>query len=164
MPTRVSEPSLRERVGGRYAISWWSFACLAVLGAGATALHGPDSLQVWALLALVSTAALGAVFLVAGLTVLRRRAEAPVAPWVVVTVALTAGAVRAAALLATADGSLTIWGASLYTDSIQFVSRAGQVETHTELAGVRKGSRVIGLRSGRTSQERSFWGMSTKPR
>ena len=42
-------------------------------------------------------------------------------------------------LLATAEGSLTIWGASLYTDSIQFVARAGQVETHTELAGVRLG-------------------------
>ena len=103
MPTRVSEPSLRERVGGRYAISWWSFACLAVLGAGATALHGPDSLQVWALLALVSTAALGTVFAVASVTVLRRRAEAPVHPWVVVAVALAAGVVRTAALLATAD-------------------------------------------------------------
>jgi len=42
-------------------------------------------------------------------------------------------------LLTTAEGILTIWGASLYTDHIQFAARAGEVETHSELAGVRLG-------------------------
>jgi signal transduction histidine kinase len=103
MPTASSEPSLRERIGGRWAVSWVAFLVLVVLGLGATAMHGPASFRDWAVLVATSTAALGAVFVLAHLTVLRGRTVRPVAVWVVVVVALVAGEIRAGALLITAD-------------------------------------------------------------
>ena len=94
----------RERIGGRWAISWVTYVVIAVATVVTVPFDGPESPREFLSVAATGAAAACAVLLLADLTVLRRRRVVPVSPWLVVAVGVGAGAARAAAMIAVADG------------------------------------------------------------
>lgn len=101
----MSDPPVtwRARMGGRYAVSVPATVLMVIVGALGMAANRPGGVGAWALMTAVSSAAFVAVIGLASVTVLRRRAQQPVAMWVVLAVALVAGGARAAAVLWSAD-------------------------------------------------------------
>lgn len=99
MTTNSSEPTLRQRVGGRWAVSWVTFVVLGLLGAISVSLNDFASPVDRLAANAAATAALGLVFLVAHLTVLRNRGMHPVPVWAVALVGMLAGVARAVALV-----------------------------------------------------------------
>jgi signal transduction histidine kinase len=102
MSLPVTHPSLRDRVGGRWAVSWVTFVVLGTLGVLSVSLNDLSAGD-WLVANASATAAFGLVLLAAHLTVLRTRAMRPVAVWVVAAVGAAAGLARAAVLVATVD-------------------------------------------------------------
>lgn len=94
MSSVSTQPTLRDRVGGRWAISWVTFVVLGGIGVLGVSLNAFPSAADWLLASAFATAALGLVFLLAHLTVLRNRAMRPAPVWVVVAVGAVAGGVR----------------------------------------------------------------------
>ncbi len=95
----ADSPSLRERVGGRWAVSWAFAATVVVLATlafpYATPISGPP-VSVPALMALVGVVDIVSVLLVplAGLTVFRRRRTHPVPVWAVFALGASIALVR----------------------------------------------------------------------
>lgn len=115
MPTRsVQPPDVRERIGGRWAVSWQlgAAACavilltwaLTALGAQLPLFHpgAPGIVSVG-----LQCAAVIGVLLLANVTVLRNRRERPVPIWVVAAVGGVAGVARLAVEATTATSSRT---------------------------------------------------------
>ena len=102
MGTLPSAATLRERIGGRWALTWVTYVVLLLATPVTVAYDGLESPG--AFLAIVGTSALSAcaVLLLADVTVLRNRRVAPVAPAVVVAVGMLAGLARAVVVLAMA--------------------------------------------------------------
>jgi len=105
-PTPLAPPSLRERIGGRWAISLRLFGVTAVLMvlASVIPLTGLNALRVGAASADIAALALqlvviGAGFLLLNFTLFRNRAVRPVPIWWVVGVGVFIGGVRIAAIL-----------------------------------------------------------------
>lgn len=84
----------RESVGGPWAISWQAWVFLALASGVMVAANGAGSFTVWLLLAGSTAAAIGVVFVVAHVTVLRNRAHRPVPVAMVAAVGLVAGIAR----------------------------------------------------------------------
>ena len=103
LPTRP--PSLRARIGGRWAVSVPSFivgAVLIAIGFGVQQLPAfdrPVSLAYRLAGYAVQVAALGLVLMAADRTVLRNRRSRPVNPWLVTGVSAMLGVARLAALM-----------------------------------------------------------------
>ena len=104
MVTTETEPGLRQRVGGRWAISWVTFVVLGALGVVGVSLNDFPSPGAWLLTVTCATAALGAVFWLAHVTVLRQRASRPVPVWLVVLVGGLAGAARGVVIVVVLQG------------------------------------------------------------
>lgn len=100
-----AEPTLRERIGGRWAVSW-QFLAIFIPSSTITfvATVGPTvpELGPWFLawLSLLSAAGTALVPLVASVTVLRDRAVRPAPIWLVVAVGMAIGLVRELSLRA----------------------------------------------------------------
>lgn len=90
----ATDPTLRDRLGGRWAVSWVTFVVLGAIGVLGVSLNAFPSVADWLLASAFATAALGLVFLLAHLTVLRNRSITPVPVWLVVAVGVVAGVVR----------------------------------------------------------------------
>lgn len=109
MATRtVLGKTFREHIGGRWAISWQAYALnvpLNFLAISTSIRVEPVGAQWlgWGLVALVGLAAIAVVFVVASLTVLRRRREQPVPIWVVVAVGAVTGVFRGGVVVAVAS-------------------------------------------------------------
>ncbi len=96
MGTLPSAVTLRERIGGRWAITWVTYVVLLVATPIATvAYDGLADPGAFAAVVASSAAAACAVLLVADVTVMRNRRVKPVAPTLVVGVSVLAGLVRA---------------------------------------------------------------------
>ncbi len=84
------EPTLRERLGGRWVTSWPVYWLAVIVVAITTASIEPQSLAYgrnvwrWLLVFLASAAVLGVMFLLARFTVFRNAARSPVPVWVTV--------------------------------------------------------------------------------
>jgi signal transduction histidine kinase len=126
MPTRsVQPPDVRERIGGRWAVSWQlgAAACgvilltwaLTALGAQLPLFHpgAPGAVSV----ALQCAAVVG-VLIVADVTVLRNRRERPVPIWVVATVGGVAGVARLAVEAATAASTRPLGQTAIITIAV----------------------------------------------
>ena len=102
MHAPAHEASWRQDIGGRWAVSWQGFVVLALAGLALLAANGPGSFANWVIMGAASTAAMGAVFAVAHVTVLRHRRVRP-APvsWVVAT-GVAAGLARGVVVAALA--------------------------------------------------------------
>lgn len=98
-------PSLRDRIGGRWAVSVPAFlvgAVLIAIGFGLQQLPpfaGPVTPAYRLSGYAVQVAAIGLVMLVADRTVLRRRRERPVSPWLVTGISALLGLARIGALV-----------------------------------------------------------------
>jgi len=102
MSTPFPERSWRRSIGGRWAVSWQAFAIIGVASAVLAAASQQGSLLDWVVIAASSVVAMGVVFLVAHVTLLRRREERPVAVTTVLAVGVLAGLARGGAVLAAA--------------------------------------------------------------
>lgn len=96
-------PSLRQRIGGRWAVSWQAYLFLLILSTvfilTTTPAFGTDtSWWVGLGVSLLAYAATGVVLWIASVTVLRHRRERPVQVWVVFAVGAVAWAARSAVL------------------------------------------------------------------
>lgn len=96
-------PSLRERIGGPWAVSWTGAVVLIIGGAATTASNRPGSFTNWVVLVVPATLAMLAVLAIADVTVLRNRRRAPVPIAVVAGVGAVAGLVRGTAVVVVAD-------------------------------------------------------------
>lgn len=112
--------SLREHIGGRWAIPWalyfWTLPINVFATMASNISPNASVRSFWALLAaaLASYVALGSVLGLADITVLRRRSIHPVPVWVVVCLGAAAGLIRVPVLnwvLATTGASPT-WGSA----------------------------------------------------
>ena len=103
---RTPAPSLRDRVGGRWAVSLPGFVIACALIAFATLVlqlppYERDVSFSYLLLAVaVQVATVGLVFLFIDRVLLRDRHERPVSPWLVVVSSVAIGLVRIGALVA----------------------------------------------------------------
>lgn len=110
LPADLVAPSLRQRVGGRWAVSrtgWLitlPFALLGTVLAHAGQISGLRALALWLVIGVLAWGALGVATLVAHLTVLRSRETHPVPVAVIVVVGSTLGAIRSLAVGVAADG------------------------------------------------------------
>lgn len=100
MSSVPTEPTLRDRVGGRWAVSWVTFVVLGAIGVLGVSLNAFPSPADWLLASAFATAALGLVFVLAHFTVLRNRTIRPVPVWLVVAVGALAGGVRGVVIVA----------------------------------------------------------------
>ena len=126
MPTRsVQPPGLRERIGGRWAVSWqlaamtcvvitltWTLSALGVQ----LPLFRPSDIG-WVAVPLQCAVVL-AVLLVAHLTVLRNRRVRPVPIWVVAAVGATAGIARLVVEAATAASTRPLGETAVITVAV----------------------------------------------
>jgi len=103
MGTRPSATAVRERIGGRWAVSWVTYVVIAFATMVTVPFDAPDFRGPFFVVSGAGAAAACAVLLLADVTVLRRRRACPVAVWVIVGVGVAAGAARAAAVIAVAD-------------------------------------------------------------
>lgn len=122
--------TLREHIGGRWAISWQVFVLnmpFNVIGV-ATVMATPPTGRAWLewlLVALVGVGVIALFFIIGGLTWLRRRREHPVPVWSVALWGGLIGGVRAWVVVGTAEslgllspsaadtGMRVVWGALL---------------------------------------------------
>lgn len=87
----ISERILRQRIGGRWALSWQSFLITAILGIFSLAVGeqyaatSTYALMSWLGLGVAGTAALGVLYVILDRTVFRNRRERPLPVWVVVS-------------------------------------------------------------------------------
>ena len=92
-----TEPSLSERLGGRWAISWQAFVITAPIGVAsliiAASAQGEGNLLGWFLAGVVAAAAVGIAIYVAHRTAFRNRHVAPVPVSLVVAVCLLNGVI-----------------------------------------------------------------------
>ncbi len=100
--------TFRDHIGGRWAISWQAYALnvpLNFLAISTSIRVEPVGAQWWGwgLVAFAGLAAIAVVFVVASLTVLRRRREQPVPIWVVVAVGALTGVFRGGVVVALAS-------------------------------------------------------------
>jgi signal transduction histidine kinase len=102
MGTPFPERSWRRSIGGRWAVSWQAFAIIGVASAVLVGANQPGSVRNWVVIAASSVLAMGAIFLMADITVLRRREERPAAVATVLAVGLVAGLARSGAVLGAA--------------------------------------------------------------
>lgn len=86
--------SWRQSVGGSWAVSWQAWVFLAVASAIMVAANGPGSFTAWLAIAAATATAIGVVFVIAHLTVLRHRALRPVPVATVAAVGVVAGIAR----------------------------------------------------------------------
>lgn len=100
--------SLREHIGGRWAISLWMFAIGFPFNVAAIAANVGESSAPWQWLGIgvASYLALGLVWWLASLTLFRARAASPVPIWWTVTLGALSGGVRGAVAAALATGLL----------------------------------------------------------
>jgi hypothetical protein len=96
---RILGLSLRQHVGGRWAVSLLAYVLNIPLNLLAILTHitqspTPSGALGWLGVAALGYLALGAVLLLANVTVLRHRREHPVSPWLVVLVGAIAGGAR----------------------------------------------------------------------
>lgn len=103
MPAEVTHPTLRDRIGGRWALSWVTVTVLVVGGAASTASNQPGSFGNWVAIVVPATLVMLAALGLAQATVLRSREQRPVPVAVVIAVGVVAGLARGAAVLLTAD-------------------------------------------------------------
>lgn len=103
MPADDRSPSLRDRIGGPWALSWTGVIVLIIGGAATTASNRPGSFTNWVAIVVPGTLAMLAVLALADVTVLRNRRRAPVPIAVVVGVGAVAGLVRGAVVVVVAD-------------------------------------------------------------
>lgn len=107
--TRPAPPSARERIGGRWAISWRLFAVTALLIAASYAagrsglIVGPFRSPLTPLDVVCQILAVGAVLAVADRTLFRHRVERPVPIWWVVGLGVAGGVARVAVQAAFAE-------------------------------------------------------------
>jgi hypothetical protein len=115
--------TIREHIGGRWAIPWaaviltFPLNILATVSANVSPDGEGTSLQ-WVVASLAGVAAMVAVFLVAQLTVLRRAKERPVPVWVIGAIGAFAAALRVPVM----DVALNAMGLSTLT-TVAFVTR-----------------------------------------
>ena len=82
-----STQSARSRIGGRWALSWQTYAITGVLGVvaliAAEAQSGSDSFPIaaWTVTGVVSMAAVGLLLLILNATMFRNRRLAPLPIW-----------------------------------------------------------------------------------
>ena len=106
----LTSPTVRQRVGGRWAVSrtgWLltlPFALVGTTFAHAGQVSGPRTLALWVMTGVLAWAALGVVLLAAHLTVLRHRAIRPVPLALVVAVGAVVGTVRSLTVGLAAEG------------------------------------------------------------
>lgn len=86
--------SWRQSVGGAWAISWQAWVFLAIASGVMVAANGPGSFTAWLAITASAAAAIGVVFMIAHLTVLRQRARRPVPVATVAAVGVVAGLAR----------------------------------------------------------------------
>ncbi len=128
-PTLVMGASLRQLVGGRWAVSLPMFAIglpLNVIATFANNVSLNSSLGVvltWLLLALLGYLTVGLVFLLWDVTILRNRRTSPVAPWLVVLMGAMAGLARAL-VIEVAHGPLGLSLADSTSTVDRFISGA----------------------------------------
>ena len=101
--------TLREHIGGRYAISWVLYAInvpLNFLAIATSIRNDPQGSQWWgwAVVGLAGIAAIAVGFIVADLTLLRRRREKPAPIWVVAAVGAMTGIFRGGVVVLVATG------------------------------------------------------------
>lgn len=94
--------SLREHIGGRWAISWWVIALSAPFGfiAGLNNMaevSGGADIGRWILVSLIGVVVVVSVLLAAHFTLFRKRTSQPVPIWWVVSLGAVAGASRSVA-------------------------------------------------------------------
>lgn len=100
-----TSPTFRERVGGRWVVSWPVFWVMTVAVTVTTASLEPTVLAYganvwrWTLVVLTAVAALALLLLIAGATVMRNRAIRPVPLWVVVVLGSLMGITRMVVLI-----------------------------------------------------------------
>ncbi len=162
MSTLPPAGTLRERLGGRWALSSTTYVAIVIATAVTVAFDGLNSPGVLLGIAAVGGLAACTVLLAADLTILRNRREHPVAPAVVVGVGMAAGLARGVVVIAMTGvlgtdiargtaavivgsmilGTVTVVGAALILDSLsrqreeraQLVARLAALR---ELAGER---------------------------
>lgn len=93
--------SLREHIGGRWAISWWVILVSAPFGLivglnNMAEVSGGTDVGRWILVSLIGVVFVIAVLAAANFTLFRKRASQPVPIWWVVTLGAVAGASRSA--------------------------------------------------------------------
>lgn len=96
MTDAAAEPTLRHRLGGRWAISWQAYAITAPLALGSLVLGGSRSwadVPRWLLIGAIAVAAAGAWILLLDRTAFRHRAVLPVPVGVTVAAAVSVIAV-----------------------------------------------------------------------
>lgn len=103
MATPSAAATLRDRIGGRWAISWLTYVTLVVATGVAVALSAPGSPAAWAAIVAASGGSACMVLALADVTVLRHRRVRPAPVAVVVGVGVLVGAVRGGMVLATAS-------------------------------------------------------------
>lgn len=96
--------SLRQHIGGRWAISWQIYLInlpLNLLAISTSIRVNPQGAQwwQWVFVALVGALVIGFGFVLANATYLRKRRERPVPIWVVVATGLTIGVARGATVV-----------------------------------------------------------------
>lgn len=102
MSTRlILGKSLREHIGGRWAISWLAYVVdaplnLLSIGSNANSADGDTEALTWLLIAVIGYLALGLVVLLANLTIFRNRRVTPVSIGAVIGLGAVAGATRGA--------------------------------------------------------------------
>lgn len=100
--------TLREHIGGRWAISVVTVLLatplgIAASGANVASVQGPESFQHWLILGVVGSLVIIAVLLIAHLTLFRHRRTHPVPIWWVVAFGAVAGASRSAVVVPLSD-------------------------------------------------------------
>jgi len=103
MSATATQPTLRDRIGGRWALSWVTVAVLVIGGAATTASNQPGSFGNWLAIVIPATVVTLGVLGLAQVTVLRSRYERPVPVAVVVALGAVTGLARAATVVLTAD-------------------------------------------------------------
>lgn len=126
MPTSpVHPPSIRERVGGRWAVSWQlgAMTCVVIALTWTLSALGVQLLlfrpsQIGALTVPLQCAAVVSVLLVAHVTVLRNRRVRPAPIWVVAAVGAAAGIARLVVEAATAESTRPIGQTAVITIAV----------------------------------------------
>jgi signal transduction histidine kinase len=96
--------TLRQHIGGRWAISYISVLAAAPIGIAASgtniaSINGSYSFAVWLTLGIVGIAAITMVLAIANFTLFRTRRQSPVPIWWVVVLGMIAGAARSAVVV-----------------------------------------------------------------
>lgn len=106
MPDALARRSLRERVGGRWALSWQGYLLFLPVSTVFILTTTPafdGRLMLGLAVSLAAYASTGLVQLIAALTVMRNRAARPVPVWLVVVVGGASWAMRSVVLWAALD-------------------------------------------------------------